>query len=46
MKPRHLNVGLDHLLQIETGEELANIEYGLPNVQLFRVEMVNYYYVK
>ena len=27
----HLNVGPDHLSRIETGEELTNIEDGLPD---------------
>ena len=37
VKPRHLNVGPDHLSRIETGEELTNLEEGLPNAQLFAV---------
>ena len=34
-----LNVGLDNLSRIETGEEPTNIEYGLPNAQLFRFDI-------
>ena len=31
MKLGKMNVGLDHLSRIETGEEPANLEEGLPN---------------
>ena len=31
VKPRWLNVGLDHLSRINTGEEPSIIEDGLPN---------------
>ena len=44
MKQGRLNAGPNHLSRIETGEELMNIEYGLPDVQLFRVGMVDNYY--
>ena len=44
VKPGHLNAGLYHLSQIETGEEPMNIEDGFPDAQLFRVEMVDDYY--
>ena len=46
VNPGRLNAGPDHLSRIKTGEELTNIEYGLPNVQLFRVGLVNDYYEK
>ena len=46
MNPGHLNAGPDHLSRIETGEELTNIEDGLPDAQLFRVGMVDNYYEK
>ena len=38
---RHLNVGLDHLSWIETGEEPTNMEEALPNAQLYAVHIVN-----
>lgn len=41
VKPRCLNVGLDHLLRIETGEELTSLEEGLPDAQLFVVCVVD-----
>ena len=39
----HLNAGPDRFSWIETGEEPINIEDGFPDVQLFRVEMVDDY---
>ena len=39
-----LSDGLDHLFQIETDGEPKNIEDGVPDVQLFRVDMVDDYY--
>ena len=44
MNPSRLNVGLDHLSRIETCEEPTNIEDDLPDVQLFRINMVDEYY--
>ena len=44
VKLGHLNVGPDHLSLIEIGEEPTNIEYGFPYAQIFRVDMVYYYY--
>ena len=41
VKPRHLNVGLDHLLQIETREEPTNLEERLPNTHLFVVRIID-----
>ena len=46
MKPGHLNVGPNHLSQIETGEEPTNIEEGLSYLQLFRVGIADDYYDK
>jgi len=37
VKPGRLNVGPDHLLQIENGEEPTSIDEGLPDAQLFAV---------
>jgi len=37
MKPGRLNVGLDHLSQIETGEEPNNLEEGFPDAPHFVV---------
>jgi len=31
VNPGRLNAGLDHLSQIETGEDPTNLEEGLPN---------------
>ena len=39
VKLGRLNAGPDHLSRIETGEEPTNIEYGLPNAQLFRFDI-------
>ena len=44
MKPGRLNVGPNHLSQIEKGEEPTNIEEGLVDTQLFRFDMEDYYY--
>ena len=44
VKSGRLNVGPDHLSWIETDEEPTNIEYRLPDAQLFRVDMVDGYY--
>ena len=44
MKPGHLNFVPYYLSRIETGEEPTNIEDGLPDVELFRVGMVDDYY--
>ena len=35
-----LNVGPDHLSQIDTGEEPIGVEYDLLDAQLFRIEAV------
>ena len=44
MNPGCLNAGPKHLSQIDTGEELKNIEDKLPDAQLFRVGIVDDYY--
>ena len=44
VKLDRLNVGPNNLSQIERGEEPTNIEDGLPDAQLFRVDMVDDYY--
>ena len=41
VKPGRLNVGLDHLSRIETGEEPTSLEEGLPNMQLFVVHVTD-----
>jgi len=41
VKPGRLNAGPDHLLRIETGEELTNLEEGLPDLQLFATRIGN-----
>ena len=44
VKPRRLNTRPNHLSRIESGEEPSNIKGGLPDVQLFRVGMVDNHY--
>ena len=44
MKPRCLNDGHDHLSRIETSEDLTNIDDGLPDAQLFRVDIADDHY--
>ena len=44
MKPGQLNTGLDHLSRVENGEEPTNIDDGLQDVQLFRVEVTDDHY--
>ena len=44
VKSGRLNVGPDHLLRIDKGEEPTNIEIGLPDTQLFQVEMEDDHY--
>ena len=39
-----LNVGPDHLSHVENGEEPTNIDDGLPEVQLFWVEVADDHY--
>ena len=39
-----LNAGPDHLSHVENGEEPTNIDDGLPDVQLFRVEVADDHY--
>jgi len=45
VKPRRLNAGSDHLLQIETGEEPNDLEEGLPDVQIFAVHVADNHFV-
>ena len=44
VKLEQLNAGLDHLSRTENGEEPTNIDDGLPDVQLFWVEIADDYY--
>ena len=44
VKLGHLNGGPDHFSRIETGKEPPNIEDGLPDAQLFQVDMANDHY--
>ena len=46
MKPSHLNVVPDHLYRIETGEEPTNIEEGMSDARLFRVDVADDYYAE
>jgi len=41
IKQDRLNARLDHLSQIENGEEPTNIEEGLPNAQLLEVRVAD-----
>ena len=41
VKPGQLNVGPDHLLRIESGEEPTNLEDNLPDAQLFVIHMMD-----
>ena len=45
VKPGQLNVGPDHVSRIDNGEEPTNIDDGLPHAQLFRVEIIDDYYI-
>ena len=40
IRPDKLNVGLDHLCRIETGEDSIGVEDDLPDAHLFRIEEV------
>ena len=44
VKPGRLNSGPDHLSRIEIGEGLMNIEDELPDMQQFRIGVVDDYY--
>ena len=39
-----MNAGLDHLSSVENGEEPTNIDDGLPDAQLFRVDIADDHY--
>ena len=41
VRPGKLNVGLDHLSRIDTGEEPTGVEDDLPDAHLFRIEAVS-----
>lgn len=41
VKPRHLNVGPDHLSWIETGEEPTNLEEGLSDAQFYAMRIAD-----
>ena len=44
VKPGRLNVGLDHLSRLETGEEPTNLEDSLPDAQLFSIHIADDYF--
>jgi hypothetical protein len=44
MKPIKLNAGPDHLSHILSGEDARNIDYRLPDTQLFVFKMVDDYF--
>ena len=39
VKHGRLNLGLDHISRIESGEEPSNLEDNIPNAQLFAINM-------
>lgn len=41
VKPRRVNVGPDHLSRLEIGEEPTDIEFNLPDAQLFAIRVVD-----
>ena len=43
-KPGRLNLGLDHLSRLESGEEPTSLDEGLPDAQLFSIQMVDDYF--
>jgi len=45
VKPGRLNVGPNHLLRLEIGEEPTNIEDNLHDTQLFAIRVVNDHFV-
>ena len=44
VKPRRLNLGPDHLSRLESGEEPISLDEGLPDAQLFSIQMVDDYF--
>ena len=44
MKLGKLNVEIDHLSRIESGEEPTNLEEGLPDAQLFSIKVVDVHF--
>ena len=44
VKPGRLNLGPDHLLRLKLGEEPTSLDEGLPNAQLFSIQMVDDYF--
>ena len=43
VKPGRLNLGLGHLSRLESGEEPTSLDEGLPDAQLFSIQMVDGY---
>ena len=39
-----LNLGLDHISRIESGEEPNNLDYNVPDAQLFSITMFDDHY--
>ena len=44
VKPGRLNLGPDHLSRLESGEEPTNLDEGLPDAQLFAIQIVDDYF--
>jgi hypothetical protein len=46
VKPGKFNSGPDHLSRILSGEDAGNLDYILPEVHLFAIQMVDDYFAK
>ena len=44
VNPGRLNLGPDHLSRLELGEEPTSLDKGLPDAQLFSIQMVDEYF--
>ena len=44
VKLGRLNLGPDHLSRLELGEEPTSLDEGLPNAQMFAIQMVDDYF--
>ena len=44
VKPGRLNLGPDHLSKLESGKEPTNLDEGLPDAQLFSIQIVDDYF--
>ena len=44
VKPERMNLGPDHLSMLESGEEAISLDEGLPDAQLFSIQIVDDYF--